>query len=75
MDKLLVKEALSSKSPKDSVRVEGWVRTRRDSKTFSFIEINDGSCLKNLQIIVDVALPDYVIIDQLTTGGFSQGDW
>ncbi len=68
MEKLLVKEALSSKSPRDSVRVEGWVRTRRDSKTFSFIEINDGSCLKNLQIIVDVALPDYVIIDQLTTG-------
>lgn len=68
MEKLLVKEALSSKSPKDSVRVEGWVRTRRDSKTFSFIEINDGSCLKNLQIIVDVTLPDYVIIDQLTTG-------
>ena len=68
MEKLLVKEALSSKSPRDSVRVEGWVRTRRDSKTFSFIEINDGSCLKNLQIIVDVALPDYVIIDQFTTG-------
>ncbi len=68
MEKLLVKEALSSKLPRDSVRVEGWVRTRRDSKTFSFIEINDGSCLKNLQIIVDVALPDYVIIDQLTTG-------
>ena len=68
MEKLLVKEALSSKSSRESVRVEGWVRTRRDSKTFSFIEINDGSCLKNLQIIVDVALPDYVIIDQLTTG-------
>jgi asparaginyl-tRNA synthetase len=68
MEKLRVKEALSSQSPKDSVRVEGWVRTRRDSKTFSFIEINDGSCLKNLQIIVDVTLPDYVIIDQITTG-------
>jgi len=68
MEKLRVKEALSSQSPKDSVRVEGWVRTRRDSKTFSFIEINDGSCLKTLQIIVDVTLPDYVIIDQITTG-------
>lgn len=68
MEKLLVKEALSSQSPKDSVRVEGWVRTRRDSKTFSFIEINDGSCLKNLQIIVDVTLPDYENIDQITTG-------
>ena len=68
MEKLLVKEALSSKSTRDSVQIEGWVRTRRDSKTFSFIEVNDGSSLKNLQIIVDVALPDFASIDQLTTG-------
>lgn len=39
-----------------SVRVQGWVRTRRDSKAgVSFIELNDGSCLRNLQIIVDLA--------------------
>ncbi len=40
--------------------VMGWVRTRRDSKGgFSFIEINDGSCLKNLQIIADKRLSNY----------------
>ncbi|HIE95647.1 MAG TPA: asparagine--tRNA ligase, partial [Fuerstia sp.] len=36
-----------------SVTVKGWVRTRRDSKNgFSFIELNDGSCMKNLQVVV-----------------------
>lgn len=40
--------------------VMGWVRTRRDSKGgFSFIEINDGSCLRGLQIIADEKLPNF----------------
>ena len=43
------------------VTVMGWVRTRRDSKGgFSFIEVNDGSCLSCLQIIADEKLPNYV---------------
>jgi len=38
----------------------GWVRTRRDSKGgFSFVEINDGSCLANLQVVAPAALPNY----------------
>ncbi len=38
----------------------GWVRTRRDSKGgFSFIEVNDGSCVKSLQVIADGELPNY----------------
>jgi len=42
------------------VTVAGWVRTRRDSKGgFSFIELNDGSCLANLQIVADADLPNY----------------
>lgn len=68
MEKLLVKEALSSPSPKGRVQIEGWVRTRRDAKDFSFIEINDGSCLHNLQIIVDATMPGYAEIDRITTG-------
>jgi asparaginyl-tRNA synthetase len=40
--------------------VQGWVRTRRDSKAgFSFLEVNDGSCMSNLQIIADASLPNY----------------
>ena len=41
-------------------KVQGWVRTRRDSKGgFSFLEVNDGSCLGNLQVIADNGLPNY----------------
>ncbi|MGA7279420.1 MAG: asparagine--tRNA ligase [Desulfocapsaceae bacterium] len=41
------------------VVVAGWVRTRRDSSNFSFVEVNDGSCLANLQIIADHNLENY----------------
>jgi asparaginyl-tRNA synthetase len=68
MQRTLVKNALHSGAPIDLLLVQGWVRTRRDSKAFSFVEINDGSCLKNLQVIVDAALPDYAKIEHLATG-------
>ncbi len=53
-----------------SVTVKGWVRTRRDSKNgFSFIELNDGSCMKNLQVVVDEDIPAYAeTIKSVTTG-------
>ena len=41
-------EALSGKE----VTVCGWARTIRDMKTFGFIELNDGSCFKNLQVVM-----------------------
>jgi asparaginyl-tRNA synthetase len=52
------------------VRVNGWVRTRRDSKAgFSFLELNDGSCLGNLQVIAGAALPNYESqVKRLTAG-------
>lgn len=33
-----------------TVAVKGWVRTKRDQKTFSFVEVNDGSCMKGVQV-------------------------
>lgn len=48
----------STESPGD-VFVQGWVRTRRDAKKFSFIEVNDGSCLAGLQVIADATIPNY----------------
>lgn len=36
-----------------TVTVMGWARTIRDMKTFGFIELNDGSCFKNLQVVMD----------------------
>src|SRR5882757_8383899 len=64
----LIKHVLNSAEPKDTVTVKGWVRTRRDSKGFSFLELNDGSCLANLQIVVDAGTPGSEQIIQLTTG-------
>ncbi len=66
---LRVKELLSLPAAGDEVRISGWVRTRRDSSEFSFIEINDGSCLANVQVIAQPALPNYQTeILRLATG-------
>ena len=47
----------------------GWVRTVREQKSFTFLEINDGSTLSNFQIILDADLADYAeLIKQLSTG-------
>ena len=64
----LIKHVLARKEPSDSLEVAGWVRTRRDSKAFSFIELNDGSCLGNLQIIADAGIPGYEDVQKMTTG-------
>lgn len=48
------------------IKVSGWVRTVRDSKTFGFIEINDGSFFKNLQIVFDNTLANFEDICKLT---------
>src|ERR1700681_1431508 len=63
-----VKDALQGTTSVAPILVQGWVRTRRDSKDFSFIELNDGSCLRNLQIIAKNSLPNYADVQRLTTG-------
>jgi len=63
-----VKDALASAAAMDEILVQGWVRTRRDAKGFSFLEINDGSCLKSLQAIADAKLANYAEVQRLTTG-------
>ncbi len=68
MQRTPVKALLSATQPSDDVLVQGWVRTRRDSKAFSFIEINDGSCLKGVQVIADASLPDYPEVSRAATG-------
>jgi len=55
-----IAEILSAEKTGSDFTVMGWVRTRRDSKGgFSFIEVNDGSCLNGLQVIADEKLPNY----------------
>ncbi|PYM05710.1 MAG: asparagine--tRNA ligase [Verrucomicrobia bacterium] len=63
-----VKDALNRTAPIAPILVQGWVRTRRDSKDFSFIELNDGSSLRNLQIIARNSLPNYAAVQRLITG-------
>lgn len=65
---MTIKEALASNKTVDDVIICGWVRTRRDSKGFSFLSINDGSCLANIQVIVDDGIPGSESISTATTG-------
>ncbi len=50
------------------ITVSGWVRTVRDSKTFGFIELNDGSFFKNLQIVFDDTLANFATVAKLGVG-------
>jgi asparaginyl-tRNA synthetase len=60
MDRTTVAQARQEESVGKQVRLQGWVRTRRDSKGgFSFIELNDGSCFGNVQIVADGSLANY----------------
>ena len=68
MKRFKILELLRTDGPKDPVLIKGWVRTRRDSKGFSFLEINDGSSLKNMQVIADADLDDYPAVKDLSTG-------
>ncbi len=50
------------------VTVSGWVRTLRDSKAFAFIELNDGSFFKNVQIVCEETLPNFKEVVKTTIG-------
>jgi asparaginyl-tRNA synthetase len=63
-----VKTLLDSGAEGAAATVEGWVRTRRDSKECTFLEINDGSCLANLQVVVDTGCADFPAVERATTG-------
>ena len=68
MPRTLVKDAINATAPDDAILLQGWVRTRRDAKTFSFIEVNDGSSLKGIQVIANSSLPNYGQIEKVMTG-------
>ncbi len=68
LERMKVQEALEAKAGVGEVVVYGWVRTRRDSKEFSFLELNDGSCLANIQVVVDAGISGYGELHTFTTG-------
>ena len=68
MQRKKIKDLLASEKAVEKILIKGWLRTRRDSKGFSFLEVNDGSCLANVQIITDISLSNYEEIKKLNTG-------
>jgi asparaginyl-tRNA synthetase len=67
--KTLLNSEKSSQYVGKKITVYGWVKTLREQKNFSFIELNDGSCLSSLQLILNSTVKDYeTILQQLATG-------
>lgn len=68
MKRTKIKELLQRTDFGAEVCVKGWVRTRRGSKSVSFIALNDGSTIKNVQIVADVEKFDAELLKLITTG-------
>ncbi len=69
METRRVADILKNGQPKETVIVKGWVRTKRELKGFAFTEVNDGSSLASLQVVLDSEIPDYdTIIKKINTG-------
>ena len=63
-----IAQILKSTEYDSQVVVKGWVRTKRGNKNVAFIALNDGSCVANIQIVVDLAKADEETLKQITTG-------
>ena len=68
MKKLIIKDLYQNMKQYENqtVTLEGWVKSIRDSKTFGFIELNDGSFFKNVQIVFNDTLENFDSICKLT---------
>lgn len=62
-------DLLRTGQPDESVTIQGWVRTKRELKEFAFVEVNDGSSMAGLQVVLNQDLPDYAeMVKMLNTG-------
>ena len=68
MQRTKIKDILGKESAGGEVLVQGWVKTRRSSKSVSFLQINDGSTLQDIQVVMDENLSNYSLVESLTTG-------
>ena len=68
MKRTKIVDALAKTVFGEAIDVKGWVRTHRSSKAVDFIALNDGSTIKNIQIVVDPAKFDAEMLKQITTG-------
>ena len=63
-----IKEILQSEAFGTTIKVSGWVRTKRESKNVNFINLNDGTVIHNLQIVADVNNFDEALLKKINTG-------
>lgn len=64
-----IADILKNGQPEEDLTIKGWVRTKRDLKGFAFIEVNDGSALANLQVVLNSQMPEYEdLLKRLNTG-------
>ncbi len=64
-----IKQILETGQPGETITIQGWVRTKRTAKKFTFIEVNDGSSMNGLQVIAPEDIPDYAAsMERVGTG-------
>ncbi|MEB3209918.1 MAG: asparagine--tRNA ligase [Leptolyngbyaceae bacterium] len=63
-----IADVLKHGQPDESLTIQGWVRTKRELKEFAFIEVNDGSSMNGLQVVVNQGTPGFDVLDRITTG-------
>ena len=68
MRRTRIKDLLDGDIAGGQVIVPGWVKTKRSSKAVTFLQVSDGSTLRDLQVVVDETLPNHHLIDSISTG-------
>ena len=68
MQRTRISDIFASDAPFGETLVQGWVKTRRSSKSVTFVQVNDGSTLRDLQVVVGEDSPHYSLANSLTTG-------
>ncbi|MEB3291115.1 MAG: asparagine--tRNA ligase [Leptolyngbya sp.] len=64
-----IRDLLHSGQPGQTITVQGWVRTKREAKGITFLEVNDGSSMAGLQVVLNADLANYdTVVKALTTG-------
>ena len=66
--RIRISDVLKSTKTGEKFTVKGWVRTKRGNKNVTFIALNDGSTINNLQLVVDTPNFDEELLKQITTG-------
>ncbi|QLA20075.1 asparagine--tRNA ligase [Desulfolutivibrio sulfoxidireducens] len=68
MKRTKIDMALRGDAARGDILVKGWVRTRRDAKDFSFLEVNDGSCRANIQVVADAGTDGFSFLKDMGVG-------